>query len=158
MDELDRNIIARLCGDLGDSIDPYGDLAAELGLPVDVLLARIRSYRDAGMLRRIGAILKHQNAGFTANGMSVWNVPDDQVERVGEIMARQPEVTHSYERPRLPDWPYNVFGMIHAHSEPEVRAIAARIAEEIGITDYDILFSIREFKKTSMVYGRSSIR
>ena len=152
VDELDRKIIARLCGDLGDALDPYGEIAAEFRITTEELLERVRRYREAGMLRRIGAILKHQQAGFTANGMSVWNVPDEQVARVGEIMARQPEVTHSYERPRLPDWPYNVFAMIHGHSEAECRAVAARIAAEAGIADYDILFSVREFKKTSMVY------
>jgi len=152
LDNLDRQIIARLCGDIDDTLFPFKTIADELGIPVEELLVRVQSYRERGMLRRFGAILKHQAAGFKANGMSVWNVPDADTKRVGEIMTSFPEVSHCYERPRMPDWPYNLFGMIHAHSEDECRAIAARIAEKTGISDYDILFSVREFKKTSMIY------
>lgn len=152
LDELDRQIIPRLCGDLGESLDPFGEMAAEFDITTEELLARVRRYRETKRMRRLGAVLKHQNAGFTANGMSVWNVPADQVERVSQVMMRQPEVSHCYERPRLPDWPYNLFAMIHGQTEAECRAVAARIAEEAGVGDYDILFSVREFKKTSMAY------
>jgi len=151
-DELDRKIIARLCGDIGESLDPFGEIAAELGLERDELLARVRQYQETKKMRRLGAVLKHQNAGFKANGMSVWNVPADRVEGVSQVMMGQTEVSHCYERPRLPDWPYNMFAMIHGQTEAECRAVAARIAAETGIADYDILFSVREFKKTSMVY------
>ena len=152
MDKLDRQIIARLCADIGEAFDPFGDIAAELNMPAEALRARVRQYRAQGMLRRIGAILRHRQAGFMANGMSVWNVPDAQVERVGAIMAGFSEVSHCYERPRLPDWPYNLFTMIHGQSEEACRAIAARMAADTGVTAYDILFSVREFKKTSMEY------
>lgn len=152
LDELDRRIIARLCGDLGEGLDPFGEIAAELDIPRAVLLDRIRGYRDGGQLRRLGAVLKHQNAGYRANGMSVWNVPADAVERVSAIMTAQPEVSHCYERPRLPDWPFNLFAMIHGHTEADCRAVADRIASLADIADYDVLFSVREFKKTSMVY------
>jgi DNA-binding Lrp family transcriptional regulator len=152
LDELDRNIIARLCGDLGESLNPFGEMAAELGIAPGDLLARVRCYQESKKMRRLGAVLKHQNAGFTANGMSVWNVPADHVQRVSEVMTSRPEVSHCYERPRLPDWPYNLFAMIHGQTRDECRAVAARIATEAGIDDYDILFSVREFKKTSMVY------
>jgi len=152
LDELDRRIITRLCGDLGESLDPFGVIAAELGITRDDLLARLRHYQETGTMRRLGAVLKHRDAGFTANGMSVWNVPADQVERVSAIMTRRPEVSHCYERPRLPDWPYNLFAMIHGQTEAACRAVAAGIAADAGLTDYDILFSLREFKKTSMVY------
>jgi len=152
LDDLDRTIINRLCGDIGESLDPFGDIAAELGLAREELLTRIKGYQQSKKMRRLGAVLKHQNAGFTANGMSVWNVPAEQVERISQVMMRRPEVSHCYERPRLPDWPYNLFAMIHGQTEAECRAVAARIAAEAEVSDYDILFSIREFKKTSMVY------
>ncbi|MHB9108987.1 MAG: siroheme decarboxylase subunit beta [Armatimonadota bacterium] len=152
LDELDRRIIARLCGDLGESLDPFGEIAVELGIEREELLARVRRYQETKRMRRLGAVLKHQNAGFTANGMSVWNVPADQVERVSQVMMRQPEVSHCYERPRLPDWPYNLFAMIHGQTEADCRAVAARIAAAAGMDEYDMLFSVREFKKTSMVY------
>jgi len=156
LDELDRNIIRRVCGDIGHSPRPFREMAEELGLDEADLLVRLRSYKQDGVLRRFGAILRHQKAGYVANGMSVWNVPDGDVARVGEQMASFREVSHCYERPRLPDWPYNLFGMIHGHSEDECRAVAARIALQIGIDDYRVLFSRREFKKTSMVYDDPS--
>ena len=152
MDSLDRKIIARLCGDLGESLNPFAELAGEFDIPLDELLARIRAYQQSGAMRRFGAILRHHRAGITANGMTVWNVPDDDVERVGAIMAARQEITHSYQRPRLSDWRYNLYAMIHAGSEQACRALAARLSADIGIDDYDILFSEREFKKTSMVY------
>ena len=152
LDRLDRQIITRLCGDLGGSRSPFREIAAEFNLPEEELLRRIRCYRAGTILRRLGAILFHQTAGFSANGMSVWNVPDADAEKTGEMMARAPEVSHCYVRPRLPDWPYNLFGMIHGHSEDECRAVAARISAETSIDEYDVLFSVRQFKKSSMVY------
>jgi DNA-binding Lrp family transcriptional regulator len=149
---VDRRLIARLCEDIGDGLYPFRDLAEELGLAEEELLARMHGYRADGRLRRFGAMLRHQSAGFTANGMSVWDVPDADVARVGAILADFPEVSHAYERPRFPGWPYNVFGMIHARTEDECRAVAARIAEAIGIDASHLLFSLREFKKTSMRY------
>jgi len=152
IDDLDRLIIARCCGDIGESPQPFVDLATELGASVDDLLGRLRRYRETGALRRFGAILRHQKAGFSANGMSVWDVAPEDVARVGGIMAAFPEVSHCYERPRMPDWPYNVYGMIHGHSEDECLAVGRRIARETGLDEFRMLFSVREFKKTSMVY------
>lgn len=152
LDEIDRRIINRICGDIGTSSHPFREIALELGMTEDELLARLLTYQEQGFMRRFGAILRHQVAGFSANGMSVWNVPDAEVERVGILMTECAEVSHCYERPRLPDWPYNLFAMIHGHSEDECRAVAARIAAATNINDYDVLFSKREFKKTSMQY------
>ncbi|MHB9024845.1 MAG: siroheme decarboxylase subunit beta [Armatimonadota bacterium] len=149
---LDRRIISRLSGDLGESRYPFAELAAEIGVTEDELLKRLRDLQERGILRRFGAILRHQAAGISANGMSVWNVPEADAERVGTLMAAFPEVSHCYQRPPMPNWPYNLFAMIHGRTEDECRAVAERIAAAIGITDYNILFSIREFKKTSMAY------
>lgn len=152
LDELDRRIINRCCGDIGSERHPFRQIAEELGIPEDKLLERLNYFQEAGFMRRFGAILRHHQAGFTANGMSVWNIPDMQVERVGTLMAEFPEVSHCYQRPRLPDWRYNLFAMIHGRSENECRQIAERIAAATGIDDYDMLFSTREFKKSSMQY------
>lgn len=152
LDAIDRRLIERLCGDIGDDLAPFHALAGELGIPVEELLARARGYREQGLLRRFGAVLYHRNAGLTANGLSAWNVPDAQVEAAGARMALEEQVSHCYARPRLPDWPYNVYAMIHGESQDDCARVAARIAAAIGITDYAMLFSEREFKKTSMVY------
>lgn len=152
LDDIDRQLIQCIGGDIGESRYPYREIAAELGLSEDEVLARLQAFQAQGVFRRLGAILRHQLAGFTANGMSVWDVPDDAVAQIGARMAEYPEITHCYERPRLPEWPYNLYAMIHAASREECEAIATRIAGEVGITAYQVLYSVREFKKTSMQY------
>lgn len=155
LDALDRLIISRCGGDIGDSEQPFAALADGLGIPETTLLERLTRYRAAGVLRRFGAILRHQAAGFVANGMSAWNVPAADVDRVGALLAEFPEVSHCYERPRFAGWPYNLFAMIHGRSRQACLDTAQRAAEKTGMHDYNILFSGREFKKTSMVYGEA---
>ena len=152
LDAIDRKLIARLCGDIGDSLHPWQQIADELEISEEEVLSKLKEYKDEGILRRIGAMLRHRSAGFSANGMSAWNVPAQDVERVGKLMAAVPEISHCYERPSVADWPYSIYGMIHGTTEDEVRAVANRIAEETGIKDYEILFSGREFKKSSVHY------
>ncbi len=151
-DATDRRLIARLCGDLGTGLFPFRDVARELGLTEDEVLRRARQYKQRGLIRRCGAILRHQVAGFTGNGMSVWNVPQERVAEVGQCLAACPEISHCYERPRFAGWPYNMFGMIHAQRGEDCLALAARLAAELEISDWRVLFSLREFKKSSMVY------
>lgn len=156
MDQIDKNIIRRVSEDIGKSLYPFREMASELGITESELISRIRSHQEKGYIRRFGAVLKHQNAGYKANGMSVWNVPSSKVTQVGNILAESPEISHCYERPVFPDWHYNVYGMIHGHSEEEVLRIAKKISEKIAIDDYKVLFSLREFKKSSMVYYENS--
>lgn len=152
LDEADRAIIRRVCRDIGGSLLPYSEIASELGLSEKELLRRLQTYKQEKALRRFGAVLRHQKAGFMANGMSAWNVPDGDVERVGQHLARCPEVSHCYERQRFEGWDYNIYAMIHSRKEEECLSVAERLSRETGIDDYQVLFSIREFKKTSMVY------
>lgn len=152
LDATDRRLICRACGDLDDGPRPFGTLAAAAGVTESEGLARLERYRQAGAMRRFGAVLHHRAAGVTANGMSAWNVPDGGIQRVGEAMAACPDVSHCYERPRLPGWPYNLLAMIHGRDRTTCLTRAARLAADTGISDYQVLFSAREFKKTSMVY------
>lgn len=152
LDEADRRLICRACGDIDGSRTPFRGLAAEAGLSEGEVLARLARYREAGVMRRFGAILRHREAGFRANGMSVWNVPAERVCEVGEALAARPEVSHCYERVPAPGWPYTVFGMIHGPSRESCLAVAAAVARDTGIADMRVLFSGREFKKTSTVY------
>jgi DNA-binding Lrp family transcriptional regulator len=132
---------------------PFATIAEKLGLAEEDVIAKIREYGEKKYYRRFGATLRHQKAGFTANGMGVWSVPDETArQRLGELLANRPEVSHAYERPSFPDWPYHLFTMIHGESEKDVLVIAKRMSEETGIKDYGVLFSTREFKKTSMMY------
>lgn len=152
LDALDRRLIARTCGDIGTAMAPYDGLAEELGLPRSALLERLQGYLDRGAMRRFGAILRHQRAGYVANGMAVWDVPDEAVEDAGAVVSARPEVTHCYERPRFPGWPYNLYAMIHGREAGQVRRLAEALAQRTGAKDSRTLFSVREFKKTSMVY------
>lgn len=158
IDRADQAIVRALCGDIGDSMEPFSELAGELDISEDELLSRINSYAHGGLMRRFGAVLRHQKAGFTANGMSVWNVPGEDVARVGEHLASLAEVSHCYERKRFEDWSYNVYAMIHGRQEKECIGVAERASETVGIDDYMILFSGREFKKTSMIYFAEDLR
>jgi DNA-binding Lrp family transcriptional regulator len=104
------------------------------------------------VMRRFAAILRHREAGFIANGMIVWNVPTDSVDEIGNRLATFPEVSHCYRRPVYKDWRFNLFSMIHARSLESAKKIALEISKIIGIDDYQILFSTREFKKERVKY------
>lgn len=156
---LDERIMAEIQISIPMTKRPFATIAQKLGLAEEEVIAKIREYGEKKYYRRFGATLRHQKAGFTANGMGIWSVPEEaERARLGELLANRPEVSHAYERPSFPDWPYHLFTMIHGESEQEVQEIAKRMSEETGIKDYDILFSIREFKKTSMMYfGQRSV-
>ncbi|HFC03245.1 MAG TPA: Lrp/AsnC family transcriptional regulator, partial [Nitratifractor salsuginis] len=106
----------------------------------------------AGVMRRFATILNHRKAGFTANAMSVWDVPEERAEELGRQIAEFRAVSHCYLRPRYPNWPYNLFAMVHATSQEACDDIIREIAEETGLTKYGKLYSTREFKKKRLVY------
>ena len=116
------------------------------------LLERIRMLKKQGTLRRFGATLRHQLAGYKANAMVAWYVHEDNMEEIGHLMATFKEVSHCYERKVQGKWKYNLFTMIHGKSKKECQDIARRIAENTGIKDYVLLLSLKEFKKTSPRY------
>lgn len=150
--EDDREFVRQLQRDLPVEDRPFLPAAEALGMTEDAVFERLRRYEEIGVMRRYAAILRHRDAGFTANGMIVWRVPDGMVERVGSMLGAFPQVSHCYQRPVYPDWKYNVFSMIHCKSEAEARETAAEIRGQIGVDEYEILFSAREFKKTRVEY------
>ncbi|MEW6359166.1 MAG: Lrp/AsnC family transcriptional regulator [Planctomycetota bacterium] len=150
--DLEKALIIRLQDQLPIVPRPFAVLAGELGVSEDEVIECLRGMQEKKYLRRIAAVLWHRTAGFEANGMGAWNVPDERCREIGEKMASFSEVTHCYRRPRFPDWRYNLYTMIHGRTREACRAVAERIAKATGISDYDILFSTREFKKTSPVY------
>ena len=147
-----KRLVRILQESLPDTAGPFDEVAAELGWPVERVIEQINAWRDAGVIRRFGAVVRHERLGFTANGMSVYRVPGDRIDEVGRRLAERPEISHCYRRPALPDFPYTLFGMIHGHDEASVRALAADLAGEHNIDDYDVLFSTTEYKKVSMKY------
>ncbi|HBY97829.1 MAG TPA: transcriptional regulator [Chloroflexi bacterium] len=150
--ERDRAFIRELQEDLPTIKRPFNPIAARLGVSTADIFAWMNEMAELGYMRRFAAILRHQRAGFTANGMAVFKVPESRIDEVGPIVAGFPQVSHCYRRPVYEDWPYNLFGMIHARSVENCEQIAADIAKEIGIDDYIILYSTEEFKKTRVRY------
>ena len=138
--------------------DPYAPAAERLGVSQEEVLARLESLRERGGLRRVAAILFHRRAGFSANGMGVWNVPDDEVLETGKRMAAFRGVSHCYQRPTYPDWPYSVFTMAHGRSKEECDAILDSIAATTGIKERATLYSSTEFKKVRMLYFTDDFR
>ena len=132
---------------------PYAALAETLDTTEAVVIGRLQAMLERGAIRRIGAVPNHYAIGYTANGMSVWDVPDELIDTLGQQVGALPFVTHCYRRPRqLPAWPYNLFAMIHGSSRDEVRAQAAEIARLLGdaCRQHDILFSTEILKKTGL--------
>lgn len=150
--ERDKALIRLLQGDLPYSLMPFAELAKALQWTEDEVLDLTQSMLERGLIRRFGVVLRHQKAGFTANAMGVWPVPEDQAEEIGAKMAEFREVSHCYQRPTLPDWPYTLFTMIHGRSAEDCQNVMERIAQATGIEDYRMLFSQAELKKSSMKY------
>jgi DNA-binding Lrp family transcriptional regulator len=152
--ELDIAVIRALQGPMEVTERPYDAAAQEVGMELDDFLAHLRGMVDRKLLRRVAAILYHRRAGFSANGMGVWRVPEDEVLEVGRRMAAVRGISHCYQRPTYPDWPYSVFTMAHGRSKEECDAILDSIADEHGLhgDDRAVLYSSTEFKKVRLLY------
>ncbi|MEA2377034.1 MAG: siroheme decarboxylase [Thermoleophilaceae bacterium] len=152
LSELDLAVIRATQGPMDPVSEPFAPAAAELGMSVPALLEHLESMRERRALRRVAAILFHRRAGFSANGMGVWKVPEDRILELGPRMASFRGISHCYQRPTYADWPYSVFTMAHGRSKDECDAILDSIAEDTGIEDRRTLYSSTEFKKIRMLY------
>jgi DNA-binding Lrp family transcriptional regulator len=150
--ERDKEFVRELQKDLPVIEEPFKEMAQNLGITTQELFAKAREYEKVGLMRRFAAILRHRDAGFVANGMVVWNVPEDKVDSAGFALAAFPQVSHCYRRPVYPDWKYNVFSMVHARSLEAAEKMAVEMSKQISVSDYRILFSSREFKKERVKY------
>lgn len=160
MDELDRRLIVATQEGLPLVPRPYAAIAEQLGIAEAEVRARLAAMLERGLVRRIGAVPNHYAIGYVANGMSVWDIDDAVVDAVGERVGALAGVTHCYRRPRrLPDWPYNLFAMVHGRSREavlaEVEAIAAMLAAEFpgACRRREVLFSTAILKKTGLRLG-----
>lgn len=153
IDAIDRRIIAATQCGLPLATRPYHLVAARVGIEPDEVMARLRRMHELGVIRRIGVIPNHYALGYRANGMSVWDVPDEKAEELGHKVGDLDFVSHCYRRPRHPpDWPYNLFAMVHGRSRPEVEEKVEQIAQLIGksIRSHAVLYSTRILKKTGL--------
>ena len=150
--EDDKHFIRELQKDLKVIPEPFKEMAENLGITTTELFAKAKEYEKNGVMRRFAAILRHRDAGFSANGMVVWQVPEDKIDEIGYKLAAFPQVSHCYRRPVYSDWQFNLFSMIHARTLEAAERIAVEMSETVGIKDYRILFSSREFKKERVKY------
>ena len=150
--EFDKSVIRELQEDLPLVRRPFDAMSERLGMDNARLFALADEYQERKIMRRFSAVLHHRRSGFRANAMVVWQVPPERAEEVGMTMAQHSAVTHCYERPTFPDWPYSHFSMIHATSQEECEEIAKEISESTQITDNLLLYSTREYKKTRVRY------
>jgi DNA-binding Lrp family transcriptional regulator len=152
LSELDVAVIKALQGDMPVLEEPYAPAAEQLGISQQQLLDHLESMRERKALRRVAAILFHRRAGYSANGMGVWRVPDDRILELGPMMASFRGISHCYQRPTYEDWPYSVFTMAHGRSKEECDAILDSIEEASGIGERATLYSSTEFKKIRLLY------
>jgi DNA-binding Lrp family transcriptional regulator len=156
MDEIDRALIVATQGGLPLVARPYHTIGEQIGIAGEEVMRRMQALLNGGIIRRIGAVPNHYAIGWTANGMTVWDVLDDKVDQLGPLVGALPFVTHSYRRPRaLPAWPYNLFAMVHGSSREECSAKALEIRALLGdaCRANDILYSTRILKKTGLRIG-----
>jgi DNA-binding Lrp family transcriptional regulator len=157
-DEFDVAVIRATQGDMPIVPEPYAPAAQALGIPQDRLLAHLQQMQERKLLRRVAAILFHRRAGFSANGMGVWKVPDERIMELGPRMAAFRGISHCYQRPTYKDWPYSIFTMAHGRSKEECDAILDSIATDTGITERATLYSSTEFKKIRLLYFTDDYR
>ena len=150
--ELEKKIIASIQEDMEITERPYLAISEKLGITETQLLDHLKDLGQRGVIRRFGATLRHQRAGFSANVMVAWMVDEDRIEEVGQKMATFDQVSHCYRRNPTPDWPYNLYTMVHADSEQACQTTARKMSRATSVQDYTLLFSREELKKTSMVY------
>ena len=152
MDELDKKIVRAMQEDFPLVREPYKEIAREIGISEELLLERLKAFRQDGRIRKMGAVLQHRTAGFAANVLCAWEVPAERMDEIAAAMSRHPAVSHCYDRNVEPGWPYNLYTMIHGHSRPECEAIAQELGDACGVFKRAMLYSVKEWKKTSMKY------
>jgi DNA-binding Lrp family transcriptional regulator len=151
LDEIDLNIMRATQAGLPLTPQPYQAVAEQLGLTAEVVIARMQRMQELGVIRRIGAVPNHYKLGYRFNGMTVWNVPDDKIDEIGQKIGRLDFVSHCYHRPRhLPLWPYNLFAMVHGKTQEAVDRQIGQIAQILGADNLgsEVLYSTRILKKT----------
>jgi len=152
IEDTDKKIISQIQKDLPVHPRPFAVMAEKIGISEEAFIERVRQLKDMGIIRRFGATLRHQEAGFRANAMIAWKAPEGTVSELGKTLARFKEVSHCYHRASKGDWPYNLYTMVHGGSRQECREIAERMSAATDLNEYAVLFSEKEFKKTSMEY------
>ena len=152
LSQLDKEIVRVLQGDFPLVEEPYKELAARVGISEQEFLDRVQRLSSEKKIRRVGAVLRHREVGFSANALCVWEAPEDRLDEIAMRMSQSPAVSHCYERRPAEGWPFNLYTMLHAHTREECEQIADALGSETGLTHRRMLYSKKEWKKTSMKY------
>ena len=152
LEKKDRRIVRALAGGIPFVPEPYAVLAEKVGMDEKEFLSRLKQLKARGILRHVGAVLQHRRAGFAANALCVWGVPEERLDEVGTAVSGEPSVSHCYSRETAPGWPYNFYAMVHAKNREACEKIADRISTENGLGERKTFYSVREWKKAAMRY------
>ncbi|MFC1675657.1 Lrp/AsnC family transcriptional regulator [Planctomycetota bacterium] len=152
MSDTEYKILAVLQKGLPKTVTPYQDMAQEIGIGVADLLAVLKDWQSTGRLRRIGAIVNHFKLGLGASAMVAWDVPDEQIEKVGTMLAGYKQVSHAYQRQARENWPYNLYTMVHGKNPEEVEQLVCDMSKTCGVSNYRVLSTEKELKKTAPEY------
>ena len=150
--ELDKKIVRALQGEFPLVAEPYKELADRIGIPEEVFLARVQAMEEQKKIRKMGAVLRHREVGYSANVLVAWVVPSERMDEIAGQMSSCPSVSHCYDRITAPGWPYNVYTMIHGKSRENCVKAVEELSRSLELAEYAVLFSRKELKKTSMAY------
>jgi DNA-binding Lrp family transcriptional regulator len=154
MDEVDYKILFETNKGLLLTAEPFNEIAAQLGITPQEVIARLVKLRDSGVIRRFGASIKPNDLGFSANALVAWKVPENRVQDVGSCLSKYQEVTHCYERKTIAGkWEYNLYTVMHARKREAIEQLVNSLSEATAVNDYLILYSTRDLKKA---YARST--
>lgn len=152
LNALERKILGAIQHGMPMSRRPYQELSQKIGIPVGRLLETLRQWRAEGKIRRLGAIVNHFQMGHGAGAMVVWSVPEGEIDRVGELFASFSDVSHAYQRPSTPAWPYTLYTMVHASTPEGLNAALQKMSKASGIEKCHVLRTLRELKKVPPTY------
>lgn len=154
---MDKKIIQVLQEEFPLVPEPYKLMAQRIGITEEKLLERIKFLKEKKCIRKMGAVLQHREIGYTSNALCAWEIPDDsQMDRIASIMSASPNVSHCYDRETAPGWPYNLYTMIHGHSKKECETVIKNLSQQTQVENYVILYTKKEWKKTSMQYFKEN--
>lgn len=148
----DKEIIKVLQEEFPICEEPYKVLAERVGMSEEDFIRRVQEFMDEKKIRKMGAVLRHRESGFKANALCAWNVPPEKKDEIAQIFSAHPAVSHCYDRNTAPNWIYNLYTMVHAKTREECNEIISELSLLTGISDFQIMYSKKEWKKTGMKY------
>ena len=152
LSDRDKEIVKVLQEDFPLCEEPYKVLAEKVGISEEEFLQRVQELVDEKKIRKMGAVIRHREAGFKANALCAWSVPPEKIDDIAKIMSSHPAISHCYDRTTAPNWNYNLYTMIHAKSREECEEIISELSAATGIENFQIMYSKKEWKKTGMKY------